>query len=53
MTTGPVRFLRERGDAREEDLHQRLITALRPFETEDGVQLTGSYWVVTAVNSAR
>jgi SAM-dependent methyltransferase len=53
MTTGPVRFLRERGDASEEDLHQRLITALRPFETEDGVQLTGSYWVVTAVNSAR
>jgi len=48
LTTGPVRFLLERGDADEGELRRRLVTALRPFQTAAGVRLAGSYWVTTA-----
>ncbi|MEU4293188.1 class I SAM-dependent methyltransferase [Kribbella sp. NPDC026596] len=48
LTTGPVRHLLERGAADKDELLARLVAALKPFETSDGVQLAGSYWIVTA-----
>ncbi|WP_199430549.1 class I SAM-dependent methyltransferase [Qaidamihabitans albus] len=49
---GPIRhFLRDAGESVADRVRAEIEEGLRPYETADGVWLTGAAWVVTATRS--